>query len=392
MNATAENIAAEIGREGVISFARFMERALYCPLCGYYEQEADNLGRAGDYVTSVSVGPLFGELLAVRFAAWLAEPGDEHGAGAERVRIIEAGAHDGRLAADILGWLQQHRPRLFARLEYRILEPSPRRMQWQRRTLDEFGDTVAWFPDFVAMRRQDVSEAPRLAPSDGPFRPLTVIFCNELLDALPVRRLGWDARAQVWFEWGVGIEAGRFAWARLPFERAPHQELAELLNEAGLQPSCELRTVLPDGFVVEVCPAALAWWREAARLLARGKLVALDYGLTAGEVFSPQRKDGTLRAYRAHRVSGDVLANPGRQDLTAHVNFTALQAAGEAAGLQTESFTSQAQFLVRLAEGDWREPAAFGGWNPARLRQFKTLTHPDHMGRAFRVLVQARTS
>ena len=191
--------------------------------------------------------------------------------------------------------------------------------------------------------------------------------------------------------------------------------------------------VLPDGFTVETCPAAVAWWRRAAECLVQGKLVAIDYGLTDEEVFVPERREGTLRGYRGHRLSHDILADPGEQDITAHVNFGAIQRAGEAAGLSTDALLSQAQFLtplverllsfsrrhrdhepkrepsprpspLRRAEGDLSGAdevsevlgatrfmeSQIGEWTSARIRQFQTLTHPEHLGRAFRVLVQSR--
>lgn len=353
-----------------------MDLALYCPVCGYYEQEADKLGRSGDYYTSVNVGCLFGELLAFQFAAWL----EENRAGRSQtgwlpVQIVEAGAHDGKLASDILTWLQEHRADLYAQLEYRIVEPSARRQEWQRRTLAAFGNKVRWIS--------------ALTPPDG-TRINGVIFCNELLDAMPSRRLGWDARARVWFEWGVALEGEQFAWARLPPQAASPAALQELIHSASLNPSPELLEILPDGFTIEVCPSAQAWWQQAARLLNSGKLVTIDYGLVADEFFAPHRGNGTIRAYHQHRISDDVLANPGLQDLTAHVNFTAIQSAGEAAGLRTESFSSQAQFLVRIAELMWRGNCGFGAGRTEQLRQFKTLTHPEYLGRSFRALVQSR--
>lgn len=368
-----------------------MELALYCPLCGYYEQEADKIGRRGDYFTSVSVGSLFGELLAFQFAAWLAALGAEnkaHESGG--FQIVEAGAHDGRLAKDILSWLRHHRPGTFDTLEYWILEPSPRREKWQRDMLREFSSKVCWFADFnaIAGAGRGAQDLPHCSTSAPPVNG--IIFSNELLDALPVRRLSWDARAKAWFEWGVTLDGDRFVWTRLPATTASPESLQGLMHDAGLSLPSELAEVLPDGFVVEVCPAATAWWRQASSLLDRGKLMTLDYGLTADEFFLPQRRHGTLRAYRQHRVSDNPLANPGQQDLTAHVNFTALQAAGTAEGLRTDCFSSQAQFLVRIAEQTWRVPRAFGDWNAERLRQFKTLTHPELLGRPFRVLTQSR--
>jgi SAM-dependent MidA family methyltransferase len=121
LNQAAEVIAGEIADKGAIPFARFMELALYCPIYGYYEREKDIIGRRGDYYTSVSVGSLFGELLAFQFAEWLAESQalSAAGAGAGVMQIVEAGAHGGRLARDLLAWIQEHRPALFQRLETR---------------------------------------------------------------------------------------------------------------------------------------------------------------------------------------------------------------------------------------------------------------------------------
>src|SRR5215471_2435967 len=126
-------IREEIRKCGVIPFARFMELALYCPETGYYKKNRDNVGRRGDFITSVSAGSLFGELLAFQFAEWLGEMRSAECG----MRIVEAGAHDGKLAADILRWLEKFRPELFSRIEYWILEPSPVRRQWQQRTLKE---------------------------------------------------------------------------------------------------------------------------------------------------------------------------------------------------------------------------------------------------------------
>jgi SAM-dependent MidA family methyltransferase len=137
--------------------------------------------------------------------------------------------------------------------------------------------------------------------------------------------------------------------------------------------------------------------------LGQGKLLTIDYGFTADELFSPGRMHGTLRAYFRHHASDDLLANVGEQDLTAHVNFSAIQTAGESAGLKTEIFSTQSQFLMRILEKTLREkssgepvsPKSDGGgsedgWTSAQARQFQTLTHPEHLGRAFRVLVQSR--
>jgi SAM-dependent MidA family methyltransferase len=362
-------IREEILKSGEISFARFMELALYCPETGYYETNKDNVGRAGDFITSVSAGSLFGELLAFQFAEWLEELKIQN----EKLTIIEAGAHDGKLARDILNWLRTHRPELFSGIEYWILEPSLNRQAWQRETLEAFPN-VRWHNSQLST-----------------FNPqLTgIIFGNELLDAFPVRRFGWDARGKNWFEWGVALAGEKFGWTKIPI---PHSALGTPRSELPasiLHLPSSLLEVLPDGYTVETSPAAEDWWRGAAGILTRGKLLAIDYGFTAEEQFSPSRLNGTLRAYHRHHVSDDLLADPGEQDLTAHVNFSAIQKAGEAAGLATDLFSTQPQFLTRILQKAVAGKS-FADWDARRARQFQTLTHPEHLGRAFRVLVQSR--
>jgi len=355
-----------------------MELSLFCPLCGYYEKKEDTTGKRGDFFTSVSVGPLFGELLAFQFVEWFEQSKVQSlkskvgAAEADGFQIIEAGAHDGRLAADIFHWLDRRCPELFGRVEYCILEPSPSRQAWQREILAPFAPRVRWLERLPRPQSQDSG----LTTQDSGL--LTFLFSNELLDAFPVHRLGWDAMSRNWFEWGVTLDRQQFVWTRLPTQSA----------------ICNLQTaileVLPDGFTTEVCPAAENWWREAAAWLPHGKLLTFDYGLESEEFFTPQRANGTLRAYHRHRVSDDLLARAGEQDLTAHVNFTTIKRAGESAGLRTETDTSQSSFLTDIVQRAWREDSGFGSWTPEHTRQFQTLTHPDHLGRAFRVLVQSR--
>jgi SAM-dependent MidA family methyltransferase len=390
-----KRIAEEIRDRGAITFARFMELALYCPNCGYYEREEDILGRQGDYYTSVSVGSLFGELLAFQFAEWL-EPREEPPAagivdeGSEVKRLVEAGAHGGDLALDILRWMRERRPRLFSRLEYWIVEPSATRQQWQRRKLVEFGDKLHWVNNLVELTGKAAPESH--APGSDGLRG--ILFSNELLDAMPIHRLGWDAQAREWFEWGVTLQAEGFGWCRIPRKGSGSGGLE---SEAALPSSHPqvflgngLSGILPDGFTLEVCPAAEQWWRKAALALGCGKLLTIDYGLTAEEFFAPERREGTVRSYRRHRSSSDVLTDPGERDITAHVNFTAIQTAGESAGLKTDALVTQAQFLTQIAARTWNDEAVFGNWTPERIRQFQTLTHPEHLGRPFRVLLQSR--
>lgn len=358
-------IREEIARQGAVPFGRFMELALYHPRYGYYERRPRPIGRGGDFYTSVSVGALFGQLLGLAFAEW--NRADARGASQVGPwQIVEAGAHDGGLAADVLDALRHRDPAGYETLEYWVVEPSPRRATLQQARLRGFAPKVRWWTSLEAL------------PSTG---VRGVVLCNELLDAFPVRRWGWDAAHRRWFEWGVTWLADRFSWARLEPASPADQPLDLPLP---------LQAVLPDGFSLETCPAAEAWWRQAATALRRGHLVAFDYGLTEEEWLAPHRPQGTLRAYRNHQLCPDVLADPGDQDLTAHVNFSRLQAAGEALGLRTAQLSAQGPFLVGWAQRLWQR--ADTAWSPEQLRQFQTLTHPGFLGRSFQVLVQERCS
>ena len=348
---------------GAIPFARYMALALYKPGLGYYERSERVVGRGGDFITSVSVGPLFGELLA----RWILDvvPG-VHGLADGPVEIIEAGAHDGRLAEDILGAIERLGGADAARFGYRILEPSPVRQSWQAARLARFGDRVRWSP---SMPGRDTG-VPGLRG---------VILSNELLDAFPVERWRWSADRGRWVEQGVAWRQDRFEWVPLPTPPPPGWELPR-----------ELEAVLPEGFVRERSPAAVDWWANAARSLEAGCLLAIDYGLDAEEFLVPHRAEGTLRAYHRHRVGGDLLASPGEVDLTAHVDFSAIAGAGEREGLTTWCRQSQSRFLLGILESTRRSPSGFPEWTQARVRAFQTLTHPEHFGRSFRVLAQGR--
>lgn len=339
-----------------------MELALYCPEMGYYERENESVGKGGDFVTSVSAGSLFGQLFAFQFASWC-----EDSSGP--VQWVEAGAHDGKLAADMLAAVRDRLPELFERLDYCIIEPSEIRQSWQRKLLEPFGKKVRWVGSVQDLASQGVNG---------------VLFSNELLDAFPVHRLGWDAAGKRWFEWGVGSVGERFEW-RMMLENIRDWSLE--LAAAGFDIPPDLAAVLPDGFILEFSPEAGQWWRDAGQVLRQGRLVTADYGLLAEQFLVPERRMGTLRSYRRHVMGNDLLAVPGEQDLTAHVNFSQLIRAGERAGLRTETLTSQSEFLANLAQRMWSNASPP---SPAQIRQFQTLTHPEHLGRAFRVLVQSR--
>lgn len=359
MNLLHDIIAAEIRRLGPVSIARFMELCLYHPIHGYYEAGGRAIGRAGDYFTSVSVGSLFGELLGWRLAKWLREN------PAPTWHLVEAGAHDGQLALDLLTSLEQRQPDVFGKLTYLIVEPSETRRRRQRERLWGFENKLRWAANWREI---------------GPRKINGVIFSNELLDAFPIEQYGWDKGGQTWFRHGVEVSHGAFERTQLP--------TSDPLPDA----PPELLAALPDGFTIERPLAAADWWRHAAASLGRGRLVAIDYGFAEPEPFSPARPEGTLRAYRDHRLSESILDHVGEQDLTAHVNFSEIIEAGEKSGVITESppLVSQSRFLIETLAAIEAEPGSFPDWTPKRLRQFQTLTHPEHLGEKFNVLIQRR--
>lgn len=357
-----EIIRAEIVTTDSISFARFMELALYHPQFGYYEKGFQQTGRGGDFYTSVSVGSIYGELLAFDFADRLASlPGS--------VTLVEAGAHDGELARDILTYISQFRPDTFDRLEYLILEPSPKRAQKQQAILESFASKVKWKTSWAEV---------------GQFSGIS--FSNELLDAMPVHIFRWS-KSNEWQEHGLSHNGQKFHW--IPLE--PCKALPEAQSLLPRVPP-ELAAVFPEGFTIEHSPAATAWWREAAQALDRGWLMAVDYGFLQEDLLVPERARGTLRAYRKHQLSDDVLAAPGEQDITASVNFSNIIHAGDSAGMTLECFQQQGFFLKTILERVDASPSDFPLWTPLRYRQLASLVHPEHLGRAFKVLLQSKNA
>lgn len=374
MTTAADLIRHEIRQRGPIPFVDYMGLALYAAEAGYYERPG-RVGRQGDFFTSVSVGRLFSELVAFQIREWLCAMEKRVSRDAvPKWQLVECGANDGVLGVEVLealisGGLGDMRP-----VELVFLETSPTRKRWQEETVSRRRDRFG--TETPARWCKDWSE---LGTVHG------VIFSNELLDAFPCHRVMWDAAGRRWRETGVGLEGDRFVWSALPAGAG-----RGVLADAHLDLLGELLDVLPDGFATELNPAAVDWWRSAAGCLGEGWLLAFDYGLTREEFFMPQRSDGTLRAYAKHRLKPDILDCAGEQDLTAHVNFTAIEQAGMAAGLATDVFDFQGRFLTRVAQRIWTAPGA-ASWDASRIAQFKTLVHPEHMGRSFRVLAQKRT-
>ncbi len=346
-------LRGRIERDGPLPFTGFMAAALYEPSLGYYARETRQVGRGGDFFTSVSVGPLFGELLARRFLHEWQESGSP-----ARWRIIECGAHDGTLAADILGAISRLDPRAFAALEYAIPEPLPLLQAAQRARLAGFREQTR----FIADASELVAD-----PLPG------VAFGNELLDALPFHVIEWQSGG--WRECRVATAPdGEFVWEtdhKITDPRLPGA-LAVLGND------------FPEGYRSEVRTNFRDFLEPLTRCLTSGLLVWPDYGFARPEYYHPARNTGTLRTFSKHRAAENPLATPGEIDITAHVDFTAVAETAIALGCQPAAFQSQGAWLTARAR-DWLL-AQEGNPDAAALRQFQTLTHPAQLGGSFHVL------
>ena len=339
-----DRLAAEIGLHGPMRFSRLMELALYDPAEGYYASGKAGVGRDGDFFTNISLGPVFGEILAAQFLElWetLGRPVD--------FTLVEQGANDGRLAEDILNGLAST-PLADCRLI--LIEPfAPLREKQQAR---------------LAGRRVEWVEAPEALPHFT-----GVHFSNELFDALP-----FDI---------IKSRAGRWELQRVQFlDAAFRLESAEVLDLAWPAPS--------EDFVSEVRTGQRELLAAISSRLQRGFLLAIDYGMTREELLAPHRSNGTLACYAAHQRDDDPFESIGEKDITAHVDFTSLAEDLRACGLEPTGYTDQHHFLVGAAE---RLLLSLDGQPPTadtlkKLRSLRTLLHPETMGVQFKVLLASK--
>jgi len=346
-----------IQSQGSLTFAAFMEACLYDPEHGYYTQQV-SARPSGDYFTSVDVGALFGRLLARQFREmW------EALSCPPRFELVECGAGRGRLAEQVLTAAGEHSPGFSRALQFTLVEASPRLRAQAKATLERFG------------------ECARVTDELPPGGRMGCVFSNELLDALPVHRV--VQRAEGLREIYVTARQGELA-----------EEEGELSSPVVADYLRQYGAPLTEGQQAEVHLAALAWLEGAAAALERGLLLTIDYGYRARELYSPGRQRGTVLAYRHHRAHDDWLALPGEQDLTAHVNFTALEERGRELGLHTLGLVPQTNFLLALARASgFADLEGPGADETEKLRArlaLKQLVHPEGMGETFKVLVQAK--
>jgi SAM-dependent MidA family methyltransferase len=346
-----------IRRGGPVSFAWFMEQALYHPELGYYSSGRCQIGRRGDYFTNTSVGPLFGRLLAAQFAEmWelLGRPDD--------FVIVEQGAHHGDFARDVLAATRERFPDFFAALSYRIIEPFPILQERQRAGLCDFPGKVEW---------EDSLE--NLAPFCG------VHFSNELLDAMPVYLIARDAD-KGWHERLVGESGDGFGFVSGPIA---NETLRRHLEKIDPQPRPPYET--------EANLGALRWVESVSQKLARGFILVADYGYSRDRFYAAERTAGTLQSYAGHRTCPSPLHEIGHADITAHVDWTSIGEQAEECGLALCGFTDQYHFITGLLSrvaGTEAGPEA----EPSTRRALQMLLHPELMGTGFQYLALGKNS
>ena len=351
-----EVIEQEIRERGPIPFSRYMELCLYHPNVGYYARSGEQFGKAGDFYTASDVHAVFGRLLARQFEEmWrlLGSPA--------RLDIVELGPGRGLFARDVMDWSRKTFPQFYHALRYTLVEISPALREALRIRLAQQ----------IATGKVMLVENPeKVAKGED-----VVVFANEFFDALPVEVLSDRGSLR------ISLQGDRLVETFAPLSA---QEL-EFLDRYSVHPQ--------PGERVEAALAALAWARRIAAMIQRGLVILIDYGYTREEQLAG-RHLGTIMAYRQHTASPNPYEAPGEQDITAHVNFTALQAAGEAAGLETLGLITQSQFLMGIGEAnqfaDAFEDCALPQERAKVTLQLKHLVTPAGMGDTFRVLLMSK--
>jgi SAM-dependent MidA family methyltransferase len=380
-----EQIEREIRECGPIPFSRYMEICLYDPAQGYYSSNAEQFGKSGDFYTSSDVHAVFGRLLARQFdEVWQAL---NHPA---QIEIVELGPGRGLFARDVLDWSKKKFPDFFAALTYTLQESSPALREKLRHTIREhlatgkakiLAEVQAKVPDKVPDKvpAEVQAKVPEGRPIGlcrtlAPDAPL-IVFANEFFDALPVEILSAYGKLH------IGLENKRLSEIWLP----PLPEELEFLDRYGVHPE--------TGEHIEVPILAQKWIGQIVNTIQRGLLLIVDYGYTRNQQLAGRHR-GTLMAYRHHSASSDPYQAPGEQDLTAHVNFTALAAACEQQGMRCERLVTQSQFLMGIGEknqfADVFEDCRLPQERAKVALQLKHLITPEGMGENFQILMASR--
>lgn len=352
MKSLLHKIVAEIREKGPITFERFMGIALYDADHGYYNTEARKIGRAGDFYTSPYLHPVFGAIIARQIQEMWEEMGRP-----DHFRIVEMGAGAGYVCKDVLDALR--RTEFFSSLRYHLVERSPAMREQQRKLLEEYSGKVEW-----------ASGLHELSPLTG------CIFSNELLDAFPVHLVRMEEDLKEIFV-DYDDEKGLFELTREPVI----SDIGSYFDEFGLE--------LRKGYTTEVNLGIKGWLAQIDKVLLRGFIMTIDYGYPAWDYYSEDRNRGTLLCYHRHQMNEDPYRNVGEQDITAHVNFSALKKWGDEIGIQTAGYCGQGVFMVSLGiDDDLRKIAESSADYVFEIARIKKLILPQGMGESHKVMVQ----
>jgi SAM-dependent MidA family methyltransferase len=362
-----QKIEQEIRERGPIPFSRYMEICLYDPGLGHYSRNVEQFGKAGDFYTSSDVHAVFGRLLARQFDEMWRALGSP-----DRIEILELGPGRGLFAQDVLDWSEKKFPEVFHALHYSLAESSPALRQRLQATLER---------RFAAGKASLCSSREVLASSDSTFEralnsdvPL-IVFANEFFDALPVEVLSSQGELR------ISEKDGRLSetW------HSTSAEELELLDRYGVHPEAGER--------IEAPVIAQRYMSRIAATIKRGFIIAIDYGYTRQEQLAGRHR-GTIAAYRRHSMGTNPYEAPGEQDITAHVNFTALGAAAEVQGMQVQPLLTQSQFLLGIGEhnqfADAFEECRLPQERAKVALQLKHLITPEGMGETFHVLLASQ--
>jgi SAM-dependent MidA family methyltransferase len=370
-----QKIEQEIRERGPIPFSRYMELCLYDQQFGYYSRTAEKFGKGGDFYTSSDVHAVFGRLLARQLEEMWCALGSPL-----QIEVLELGPGRGLFAQDVLDWSQKKFPGFYQALHYTLVETSP---VLRQRLESAFRDRIV--AGKVSVRPQNQHEQQghsfsRAETSEKLGRALAadvpvIVFANEFFDALPVEVLSEKGSLRIAARDGHFVEE----WA------APSVKEMEFLDRHGVHPEGDVRT--------EVLLLAQIYMRRIASIIERGFLIAIDYGYTREQQLAGRHLD-TLMTYRRHTASPDPYQTPGEQDLTAHVNFTALTAAAEQSAMRVHKLVTQSQFLLGIGEAtqfsDAFEECRLPQERAKVALQLKHLVTPEGMGERFQVLVASK--
>jgi SAM-dependent MidA family methyltransferase len=361
-----EKIVREIRERGPIPFSRYMEMCLYDPEAGYYSRNVEQFGKAGDFYTSSDVHAVFGRLLARQFEEMWRLLGSP-----QQIEILELGPGRGLFARDVLDWSEKKFPAFFEAVHYSLWERSAALQGRLRTTLERhMAAGKVSFRESLEPLSNELDGAAEAMP----FRPL-MIFANEFFDALPVEVLSSQGELR------IAEKDGRLIETWIPASAGD----LEYLDRYSVHPE--------TGERVETAGIAQSYMSQLAASIQCGFLIAIDYGYTRAEQLAGRHR-GTVTAYRRHSVSANPYEAPGEQDVTAHVNFTALTAAAEQQGMQVQPLLTQSQFLMGIGESnqlsDAFEDCRLPQEHAKVALQLKHLVTPAGMGESFHVLVASK--